>query len=443
MQRETDSLVIESIKKNDMIFISVQEDRPYFHWQVLLYLYQFAKHGKDISDRCYALIGYRDKPSVFAQNLAKKNSNVRLYKNESKYTNYVPIIRPHILAKFFKENPTLGKNVFYHDSDIFLTKLPRFDLMLKDDINYLSDTISYISYRYIKQCSNKYKDVHKQLQDQDIFYGMCKAIDIDPQLVIDNQDNSGGAQYLLKNIDSNFWVECEKGCQSLYTYLLDYEKKYPIANHIQKWTTDMWVVLWTLWKTGKKTILHKELDFSWATGTVKDYNSKNIFHLAGVTVSNCSDKFFKSKYNQELVFESYIKNPKLFLHISKNSATYEYVKVIKEYMIEVYLPEKNMNPSILDYSKNVDESVVSKFRLHSSKPYDGFYVKDKMKQCCGKNIWRSENNKFIIFWNGNGWILTYMIYENEIGAKCGGLIKTQSQYPFINEWNDSTITIEI
>lgn len=442
-EKNNNNSTIDAIKKNNMIFLSVQEDRPYFHWQVLLYLYQFAKYGKDISDRCYALIAYRDKPSAFATNLAKKNPNVKLYKNESKYTDYVPILRPHVLAKFFKDYPKLGKNVFYHDSDIFLVKMPRFELMLNDNINYLSDTISYISYAYIKQCSNKYKAEHKDLPDLDIFYGMCKAVDIDPQLVIDNQQNSGGAQYLLKNVDSAFWSDCEKQCQSLYTYLNNYVKKYPINHHIQKWTTDMWTLLWVLWKSGKKTVLHKELDFSWATGTVKDYNSKNIFHLAGITVQNCSDKFFKSKFNQELVFETYLKNPKVFMHINQNSATFEYVKVIKEYMNDVYLPEKGMNISVLECSKDIDSKMVTKFKLHSTKPYDNMYIKDKLKQCCGKNVWRSDDKKFIMFWNGLSWILTYAIYEKEIGPKCGGLIKNSSEYPFLNGWNDETIKVEI
>ena len=44
MQRETDKQVLEAIKKHNMIFISAQPDQVYFHWQVSLYLYQFAKH---------------------------------------------------------------------------------------------------------------------------------------------------------------------------------------------------------------------------------------------------------------------------------------------------------------------------------------------------------------------------------------------------------------
>ena len=241
--------IIQALRDNNVIFVSAQPDSTYFHWQVEIYLYQFAKQG--ILDRCYALIGYQGaSPSEYSKKLAKKYSCIKLYKDTRKSTEYIPTIRPHILAKFFKDYPQLGKNVFYHDSDIFIPNLPAFDTMLQngDDTGYLSDTISYIGYDYIKTCSERYKQKHPTLRDLDIFYGMCDIVGIDYDLVKSNEKNSGGAQYFLKNIDYTFWEECETKCIELYDYFLKYEKKYPVGHHIQKWTTDMWVVLWMYWK---------------------------------------------------------------------------------------------------------------------------------------------------------------------------------------------------
>jgi hypothetical protein len=355
MQRDSDSIVLKAIKENNLIFISAQPDSPYFHWQVALYLYQFAKHG--IIDNCYALFGYTGyEPSEFVKKLSQKYPNVKYYKDGRKNNDYSPAIRPHLMAKFFKEYPELGKNVFYHDSDIFLTKLPRFDLMLNDKIGYLSDTISYIGFEYIKICSNRYKDVHKNLNDLDIFNGMCKVIEIDPEFVKVNDKNSGGAQYLLKDLDVKYWKECEVKCEELYQYLCDYEKRHPIPHHIQKWTTDMWVVLWTYWKQGKKTVVHKELDFSWATGTINDYDRLNIFHLAGITPALSNDKFYKGKYNKRTVFDAYYKDPTIFNHINKNNATARYVDVIKEYMENVYIPEINNNKLLKNHKSSKIDS---------------------------------------------------------------------------------------
>lgn len=333
---------LESIKLHNMIFITAQPDTPYFHWQVSLYLYQFNKHN--IIDNCYAVFGYENnEPSDYVKEIMKTNKNIISYKDTRTYRTkkYSPSIRPHLLAKFFKDRPELGKNVFYHDSDIFLVKLPKFELLLNDDIGYLSDTVSYIGYEYLKDCGNRYKEKYK-ISELDLFENMCKIINIDPELIKQNQLNSGGAQYLLKNIDYHYWEECEPLSVELYEYFCNYETKYPIDNPVQKWCAGMWVELWNYWKRGK-TSIHKELDFSWATGTADDYNKLNIFHLAGVTNENNSDKFYKSLYTNQTVFDAYMNDNNIFNHISKNNATYEYCKVIKEYISSSYIPIKKTN----------------------------------------------------------------------------------------------------
>jgi hypothetical protein len=445
MQSDNDSAILKAIKDNNLIFVSAQPDSTYFHWQVEIYLYQFAKHG--IIDRCYALFGYKgDSPSDYVKKLVNKYPTIKCYKDtrSASADKYSPTIRPHILAKFFKEYPQFNKNFFYHDSDIFLIKLPRFDLMLNqsDSNSYVSDTISYIGYEYIKGCASRYKDRHKNLRELDIFYGMCDIVGIDPNLVMINEKNSGGAQYLLKNINYTFWEEAEKKCIELYDYLCKYEGKYPIGHHIQKWTTDMWIILWLYWKKGGKTNIHKELDFSWATSTVEEYKNHNIFHLAGITGANCSDKFHKGKYNNISVFDAYINNPKIFDHINKNNATYEYINVIKEYINNVYIHEKGIK-SIENHTANLRNTNITKFKINSDKQFNGVYILDESKQCCDRPVWRSENKTFIIFWTGSSWILTYSRYENEIGPCCGGIISIQNEQPYVNNWNVHFTSIDL
>lgn len=420
------SEIVAAIQEKNMIFVSAQPDQTYFHWQVELYLYQFSKHN--IQDRCYAVFGYHgDKPSAYVTNLAKKY-NVIAYKDERKQKTYIPSIRPHLLAKFFKEHPELGKNVFYHDSDIFLVKLPRFDILLQDEsVSYLSDTISYIGYNYIKDCGKRYKEKYPELPEDDIFQRMVKLMDIDPALVQSNEKNSGGAQYLLKDIDAQYWQDVETSCVNLYDAFLEYDTKYKLGNPIQKWTADMWAVLWTYWKRGKSTEIHVELDFSWATGTVNDYFSKNIFHLAGVTESTQKDKFFKGKYTSRNIFDEYIAHPNVFDHIHKNNATYEYISVMKEYVEEVYNKD-NVKAKL--------PSKVKRFRLVSENPEGNVYVKDEGKLCCGKPIWRSIDTKFIIFFNEHTWVLTYSCYESGVKENSGGLAFCHGAEPYEDNWNN-------
>jgi hypothetical protein len=387
---------------DNLIFVSAQPDEVFFHWQVELYLYQFSKQG--IKDKSYAIFGYSgESPSSYIVNLAK-TYNIFWYKDERTNKKYVPTIRPHVLKKFFKQYPHLGKNVFYHDSDIFIPKLPPFHEMLNDDIGYLSDTISYIGYKYIASCGKRYKNKYPELPDDDIVNVMTDCVGISKELLIENDENSGGAQYLLKNLDYQYWQNVESTCYNLYTTLKTYEANYPIDHHIQTWTTDMWAVLWEYWKRGGKTVVHKELDFSWAVDDRKRYHDKNIFHLAGVTDKSPKDVFFKGNYRNTNLLEAYQHNKQLFDNISTNSATYEYVSVVKELVDKI----------------KISNSLVIKENVG----WDGVYEKDG-------ELWRSTDKKYIIFWNSTCWIVTGSQYESEISATCGGFASYSNLFQFM------------
>jgi hypothetical protein len=77
-------------------------------------------------------------------------------------------------------------------------------------------------------------------------------------------------------------------------------------------------------------MIHDELDFSWATWTIKDFEKKNIFHCAGITDDNYSDKFRKSQFINVNVFDEYEKNSTIFDNVSPTTATYGYISCIKE-----------------------------------------------------------------------------------------------------------------
>uniref|UniRef100_A0A6C0AQ52 Uncharacterized protein n=1 Tax=viral metagenome TaxID=1070528 RepID=A0A6C0AQ52_9ZZZZ len=423
---------LEAIKKHNLIFVSAQPDTIYFHWQVELYLYQFSKHGPEIADRCYALFGYRDKPSLYAQELAKKFPHVICYKdtrNMSIPNFYIPSIQPHLFKQFLKEYPELGTNVFYHDSDIFLVQIPKFELLLNDPISYLSDTVSYIGYDYIQSSQKCYKTKYPELSDTSLIDTMCECIGISAEIVKENQGNSGGAQYLLKNLDADFWNETELANQKLYDTIKAYDTKFHIGNgSLQIWTAGMWAVLWNLWKQNKQTRIHKELDFSWATYTVKEYHSCNIFHLAGVTADSCKDKFYKGAYTNKNVFKEYLNNKTLFDTINPNSATFEYVKVIKEYAegLPPIQPEKEH----------------TRFLLDSKDAWSNVYTKDPVKTFMNKPLWRSSDNNYFIFYAGSSWVLTHSQYEKDLSSSTGGYASSTEEQPYNGSWNhECTIKI--
>lgn len=322
------SETLDAIKEHNMIFLSAQPDTVYFHWQVEVYLNNFSSF--DIINNCYALFAIQGKPSKSLFNL-KKKYNIIWYQDERTDAEkaYSPSVYPFLVKKFLQEYPELGKYVFMHDSDIILRKLPPFEKMFNDDINYLSDTISYIGYNYLIECSKRYKNKYPKLPENDLFIKMCQVVNINPKLVKENQKNSGGAQYFLKDVNYNLFAKIEKTCYSLHKFFKKYEKKNYIEHPIQSWCASMWAFLWELWKFGKKTQIAKELSFSWGTSTKKEYYQHNILHMAGVTEEKKKGRFCKSDYTNINIIKKIKENPNMFNYVEDNASKF-YVKEIEK-----------------------------------------------------------------------------------------------------------------
>jgi hypothetical protein len=161
---------------------------------------------------------------------------------------------------------------------------------------------------------------------------MCDVIGVDVNVVKDNQINSGGGQYIIKNTDHKLWEKIYNDSTPLYSQMLDYQKRYPInPGQIQFWTAEMWSVLWNLWLYGVETKITKELDFSWATDNIDVYNKKPILHMAGITDNLKLTKFYKGEYINVNPIQKLIENPNHFDYVDKNNATIKYIDVMKSY----------------------------------------------------------------------------------------------------------------
>lgn len=300
-----------------------QPDVPYFHWQVEVFIHNAMKNG--INPNWIEIIfGYESLPSAEGMDLARRYPYVRVFfykQDKTENYGYIPIVRPNILSKHFDVYPELTKeNIFYHDSDIIFRELPNFDLLTDDDVWYLSDTVSYIGSNYIKSKS------------ADIFTDMCDIAGIDPELVAENNENSGGAQYLMKGIDSEFWKEVEFISLDLYKYMSDREsgerasmseKDIVTYNPIQKWCADMWAVLWCGLKRGNTVRISEELGFSWGSSYGRsEWQKYKIMHNAGV-VDNGNCKFF---YKGEFINLSPWEAD--FSQIDPHHNSYNYVQAI-------------------------------------------------------------------------------------------------------------------
>jgi hypothetical protein len=303
-----------------LLYLSAQPDEPYFHWQVEVMIHNFVKVG--IDPTCINVVfGHFDSPTEAYFDLQRRYPLVKFYNylRQIHHFEYVSIVRPDILEQHFTQYQELSNTlIFYHDSDIIFRELPDFEQLANDDYWYVSDTISYIGASYIKSKSI------------DLFVQMCNIVGIDSKLVEECEQHSGGAQYLMKGCTAEFWRKVRIDCINLYDYMSDIEKcdRHTLTvdaltyyHPIQKWTADMWSVLWNIWLLDAETRITKELDFSWATSSQEEYERCSIMHNAGATTRD-DGLFYKGEFINSSPFDADLS------YVKSNCASYAYTQSI-------------------------------------------------------------------------------------------------------------------
>ena len=291
------------------IIITAQPDDQYFIWQNHLYIESCLNQGFT-QDQIQILL-YKPKNIQYNNNWNKlkeiyPNINIFLYEDKGVQQFlgvYIPIIRPHILWQHFEVYPELkDKTIIYTDSDILWLDTLNINHLLLDNINYVSDASSYLNYSYFE---NKYKQVIPEKLEEaksvDFLKEVCNIVGVDKKIVIDNNNNTGGVQYILKNIDADFWKKVETDVLKIRLYLQQVNKIYFKNENdgIQSWCADLWAVQFNLWYRNLETKVVKELDFAWATEPIEKLNSCTIYHNAGVTGKYMNDipYFYKGAYH--------------------------------------------------------------------------------------------------------------------------------------------------
>jgi hypothetical protein len=319
----------------DILFVSAQPDVPYFIWQIKLYVHNFIENGIDPTQIHVVLgcVNGKSEPSKESLNLKKYGINVHHFVDDRRKKNYIPSIKPYLISKWVQSNPDYGKIFFLHDADIIFRELPNFTRLLDDEVSYLSDTIGYIGYNYIMDCCVRYEQQHPSSEKGQLIKEMADVIGLDVDVIKQNQENSGGGQYLIKNTTCEMWDKIYKDSINLYNQMLDYQRRFPISpGEIQFWTAEMWAVLWNLWMYGLETKVTRELDFSWATDSIKVYDKRPILHMAGVTDDLKNRKFYKGDFINVDPIDKLKNDPNCFEYIEKDSATLKYIDVMKSYL---------------------------------------------------------------------------------------------------------------
>lgn len=257
-------------------YICCQPSSEYYAWQVEVMINNFKKMG--VNPNLIDVVGgYVGSVPESWRKLQKHYNTVRFFFYEDNRPDmcYPPSVYFHLMKKHTEARPELyGEALFTHDCDILFTRPPQFQEMAEGDTWYMSDTNSYINYDYV--VSKGYEQ----------FLEMCKIVGIDPELVKSKNQDSGGAQYIVKKTTPEFWAKVEDDSVRLYKYFCDELPKWNSPDFpIQKWTAGMWAYLWNAFLIADVKVDNR-LSFTWATNHISDIDKYPIFHNAGVTDGN-------------------------------------------------------------------------------------------------------------------------------------------------------------
>jgi len=332
-----------NVNMKDLVFLCIQPDDTYYTWQVNLWLESLRELG--MSSKAVVLIftpNFREQNPKWKQITDLYPETLfKFYRDEDEISpllgTYIPILRPYTMWRFLKDEPSYSnKAIFYCDSDIVFTKDFNIDNLIEDDVNYLSDTNSYINASYF---DSKIKDVLpdklEEYKARDILSELTSFIGINREICEEHNNDSGGAQYLLKDTDSKFWMKVIGDCIIIRRYLQHINKNFFESEDkgFQSWCADMWAVLWNLWLRDKETKIVPELNFAWSSDVIDKMNSNTILHNAGIVseTGNGYPAFYKGKYHtgSDPFKDSQI-DVVLNDETSKGFCTWMYAKKLKE-----------------------------------------------------------------------------------------------------------------
>lgn len=324
-----------------MVIIAVTENKKRFAWETDVYLTNLREFNYSKDCQILVFLNTPDKLQEWTA-LENKFPEAAFFYFEDKGIaklaqgfSYPPLHRLHCLQEHWKNNPSLEKEaIFYTDTDIIFTKYLDFTPFLEDDINYLSwtgnitRTDNYLGLPYLESKINQViPEKLEQYKKIDIPARLAGICGITRETLEINIPNTGGAQYLLKNITTQFWTDCFNTCSEIKMFLANMNTVFMKGltrqekenNGFQSWCADMWAVLYNLWKTAE-TRTPTELDFAWSTDLISRADTAYILHNAGVVsaetmkVANTKDEngisqivdcpvFFKGIYNDSTPLE--------------------------------------------------------------------------------------------------------------------------------------------
>lgn len=378
-----------------MIFLTAQPSNQYFFWQLELQVRNLRNIGVPPESIHILLTTITEEGSKSLSLFLKNNGHlckIFFYTDTRAERDYPSSIRPHIISKHFERHRFMEKEtIFYYDSDVLLKRQIDGSLV-EDDICYVSDTRSYIGSEYIVNEGS-----------ENLLRNMAEVIGIDMDKVLELDLNAGGAQYILKGMDSSIWKKIENDSANLYStikshnYIL-FKKAFKTNKNLKEeeigmdpWCADMWALLWNLHLLDKTVKIHKELDFLWPDDDISQWGDKIILHYTGFK-NPSEDIFDKTKYKDDPPWFD-----KRLYKLSDKSCSHVVFEAIQRRKEEIQIDLPNIDKlSIILNTPDIDDKAVEQFlkidSFYRKHLNISIYLKDENCMFC---TWSNEVKKLI------------------------------------------------
>jgi hypothetical protein len=134
------------------------------------------------------------------------------------------------------------------------------------------------------------------------FYRLCALVGISPETVEANDENAGGAQYLIKQAKADFWDKLEQDAENIYMLLTEENARSGFCktgkekNQVQAWCADMWALWWNALLANKEFKIDPALDFCWSDSPPDRLQQASILHYTGRISRETKHIFRKENY---------------------------------------------------------------------------------------------------------------------------------------------------
>lgn len=287
-----------------MTFLLTQPANMRFQWEVDVAIHNIRSLMPDAK---IVLVFLREDQAVLDHFNSRGDVEVHDYSDYRAKKNYIPTIKPYLVWRYLEANPGVQNDEFFLvDSDVIFREMVDFSKMpLDKKVAWGSDCEGYLGYEYLETRENG-----NQVLDT------MSAVSGIPVEKIKNIQGAG-AQWVIGQPTAALFKDIYEMSQNIWDAI------EPLNTNLQKWTAEMWAMIYGLHRHGWEVKVTPELKFCWPTDSIEMWQHSKILHNSGVVGESAAGLFFKGKYQFQTPFDEDLS------WVRKDRCSWHYVQAIE------------------------------------------------------------------------------------------------------------------